>query len=206
MKKKLLVEEIELENLKKKSKPLARYIEVTEFPERYGETDPFISLMSGFVSQLVSAKTADTIFKRIEVLVGEITPETIHQVDAMELKKCGMSMKKVDNMKRVAGDVVNKMLDLEQLREKSEEEIMQILLPYPGIGQWTVEMLMIFSLEKKDVLSYLDLGIRKGICEVYKIEKLDKKRFEKIKKAISPYGSIASIYFWHAHRQQQLNQ
>ncbi|MCF0105526.1 MAG: DNA-3-methyladenine glycosylase 2 family protein, partial [Holdemanella sp.] len=83
----------------------------------------------------------------------------------------------------------------------NDEEIIKELSSLPGIGTWTAEMLMLHSLDRMDILSYKDLAIQRGICKVYHHKELDKKRFERYKKRFSPYGSIASIYFWEVSKE-----
>ena len=87
-------------------------------------------------------------------------------------------------------------MDLNALKEMSDDEVISVLTSIKGIGIWTAEMLLIFSLQRRDVLSYLDLGIRRGIMRAYGFDELSREEFEKIRVKMSPYGSVASLYFW----------
>ena len=77
-----------------------------------------------------------------------------------------------------------------------DDEVIGLLSSLPGIGVWTAEMLLIFSLGRMDVLSYGDLAIRRGLCKLYGHKTLTKEQFARYKKRYSPYGSIASLYLW----------
>lgn len=66
-----------------------------------------------------------------------------------------------------------------------------------GVGKWTVEMLLIFSLERRDILSYDDMGIRRGLCKLHSLESLTEDEFKNYKELYSPYGTIASLYLWN---------
>jgi len=83
-----------------------------------------------------------------------------------------------------------------QLAHLSDEEVIKQLSLLNGVGIWTAEMLLIFSLQRPDVVSYGDLGIRKGMMKLYGLESLTKKQFESYREHYSPYGSVASLYLW----------
>ena len=105
-------------------------------------------------------------------------------------------MRKAGYIKSAAEAVYSGRIDLSALHELSDEEIIHRLMALPGIGVWTTEMLLIFSLGRKDVLSYGDLAIRRGLCKLYGHKTLTKEQFARYKSRYSPYGSIASLYLW----------
>ena len=158
----------------------------------------FTALCSSIISQLISKKSAATVYNRLtEKCGGAITPQALAELTPEEIQKCGMSMRKADNLRRIAHSVLGGETDLEHLHTLSDPEIVRVLSALPGVGEWTAQMLMIFAMGRPDVISYKDLGIRRGMMAAYGLESLSKKQFDAIVKAYHPYSSAASIYLWH---------
>jgi 3-methyladenine DNA glycosylase/8-oxoguanine DNA glycosylase len=97
----------------------------------------------------------------------------------------------------LAEKVVSGEFDLEGLNELSSEEICRALSSLEGIGVWTAEMLMIFSMQRPDVFSFGDLAIHRGLRMVYRHRKITRELFEKYRRRYAPYCSVASLYLWH---------
>jgi DNA-3-methyladenine glycosylase II len=106
-------------------------------------------------------------------------------------------MKKVGYIKGIAEEAMSGEIDFNNLNSLSDEEIIKKLTALHGIGVWTVEMLLIFSLNRPNIVSYKDLAICRGMMNLYGLKTLSKEQFEKYKKRYSPYGSVASLYLWH---------
>lgn len=187
----------EIDYLKKKDKRLAEAIERIGKIEREVNLDLFTALINSIVSQQISSKAADTVWKRMCQLIGVILPEKIVETDVEEIQKCGMSFRKASYIKDIAVKVYNEEFVIEELYQLSDEDIIKKLSSLNGIGIWTAEMLMIFSMERPDIVSWGDLAIRRGMCRLYHHKELTKKQFERYKKRYSPYGSVASLYLWH---------
>lgn len=185
----------EMDYLSAKDKKLGRAI------ERYGvikrEVNPvvFAALTESIVSQQISAKAAQTVYNRLAEL-GGITPENIHALSDGDVQSCGMSMRKVSYIKNAAEAAVSKAVDFDRLAGMTDREIIESLTKIKGVGVWTAEMLLIFSLNRQDVVSYGDLGIRRGIMKLYGLKELSKEKFAVYKRRYSPYGSVASLYLW----------
>ena len=188
--------QIELAALKKKDKKLAAVIDRYGIIRRQVNKDVFSALIGSIISQQISGKAAETVEKKLLALCGEITPIRIHEIDISQIQQCGMSMRKARYIKETGEAVYNGLIDISHLGQMSDEEIINLLTALPGIGVWTAEMLLIFSLERMNVLSYGDLAIRRGLCKLYGHKELTAKQFTKYKKRYSPYGSIASLYLW----------
>jgi len=186
----------ELEALKKKDKKLAAAIERIGMIERGINKDIFSALIGSIISQQISNKAAATVKNRLISLCEEITPEQIHNTDIADIQKCGMSMRKARYIKKAGEAAYTDALDFAALKNMPDDEVIKQLSALPGIGVWTAEMLLIFSLGRRDVLSFGDLAIRRGICNLYGHKTLTKEQFMRYKKRYSPYGSIASIYLW----------
>lgn len=182
---------------------MAAVIERVGFIERKVTPDVFESLASCIISQQISGKAAETVWARFSGLLGgEITPLSVTAADDGAMQKCGMSMRKVSYIKSAAQAAMDGRLPLSGLENMDDEEVIGILDALPGIGRWTAEMLMIFSLGRPDILSYDDLGIRKGLMRLHGLEAIPRGDFERFRALYSPYGSVASFYLWHIASEQ----
>ena len=186
----------EIGHLTKKDKRLGKLIERMGFLEREITPCLFEALVTSIVHQQISGKAAETVYNRLVNLTGEITPDNIIRLADSEIQQCGMSMKKAGYIQSAAEAVLSKMLDLDAFKEMKDGEIIKQLSSLPGIGVWTAGMLLLFSLERPDILSYNDFGIKKGMMKLYDLAEITKKEFEKYRKRYSPYGSVASLYLW----------
>ncbi len=190
--------EEELNHLKSRDKILASAIEKIGYLPHYINEDFFSVLVNSIIVQQISLKAADAIWNRLlKLFDNEITPEKVLDMDFDKIKSVGMSTKKVEYIRGAAQKIVSKELNIEKLKFMDDAEVTKELLKLYGVGNWTVEMLLIFSLGRKDILSYGDLTIIRGLQRLYGYEKIDKKIFEKYRELYSPYGSIASFYLWY---------
>ena len=188
--------ETEINYLKKKDKKLSEAIDRIGKIERRVIPDLFAALINSIIGQQISSKAAETVWNRFIDLVGEIKPETIIKTDMDEIQKCGMTVRKASYIKNIANSVYTGELDINGLLNLSDEDVIKKLSSLNGIGVWTAEMLMIFSMERPDIVSWGDLAIRRGMCNLYHLKELARTQFERYKKRYSPYGSVASLYLW----------
>lgn len=184
------------EYLKKKDKRLGEVIEKIGHIERTVEPDLFVSLMNSIVGQQISTSAFHTVWGRVTALLGEVTPERVAACSREELQSLGLSFRKVDYMQDAARKVLSGEIDLEGLKELPDEEVCRELCTLKGVGRWTAEMLMLFSMQRMDVLSFQDFGICKGLRMLYHHKEITKERFERYRRRYSPYGSVASLYLW----------
>ena len=188
--------EKEIEYLKKKDKKLSRVIDEIGHIKRGINTDPFSAIIESIIGQQISTKAAVTVNARFKTNVGEITPENIKNKSLREIQRCGMSLRKAGYIKGVADTALSGQVDFNSLHLLSDEEIIRKLSSLSGVGVWTAEMILIFSLNRMDVISFNDLAIRRGMMKLYGHKELPKDRFAKYKKRYSPYASVASLYLW----------
>jgi len=156
----------------------------------------FSALVNTIVGQQISLKAQATICDRMENILGEITPQSILACTEAELQSCGISFRKVSYIRGTAERVADGRLDIDALRHKSDEEVCKELSALDGIGIWTAEMLMLFSMQRQDILSFGDLAILRGMRMLYRHRRITRKLFEKYRRRYSPYGSVASLYLW----------
>jgi len=186
----------EINYLKSRCPKMADAIKGAGMLNREVEPDLFKSLISSIVSQQISTKAAKTVFARLEALVGEMHAEAILAKSEDEIQGCGLTYRKVDYIKGICEAIRCGELDLEGLAQMSDDKVIAELVKLNGIGVWSAEMFLIFSLHRPDVLSYGDLIIRKGMMKLHGLESLSKKEFEVYRKLYSPYGTVASLYLW----------
>lgn len=187
----------EIEYLKMKDKILGEEIDRIGEIKREVEPNVFTALISSIISQQISTKSAITVKNRLIELVGEINPQNIAKLEVESIQKCGMSIRKANYIKEISNADLYGNIDFEGLYKFTDEEVINKLTSLKGVGEWTVEMLLIHSLQRPNILSYKDLGIRRGIMELYGLKELIKeKEFQIYKERYSPYCSVASLYLW----------
>ena len=189
--------EKEINYLSKKDKKLGAAIEGIGMLERAVNCDPFSALVESVVGQQISTKAAATVCGRLRDLCGvDFDAVRLDALSLEEIKACGMSFQKAGYIKNIAEAAASNAINFATLHEKTDEEIIQILTGIKGVGVWTAEMLLIFSLMRPDVISYGDLAIRRGMMRLYGLKELPKEQFAKYAKRYSPYASVASLYLW----------
>ena len=164
---------------------------------------PFQSLLRAIVYQQLSGKAAATIHGRVLAKFDCRTgpkPEQILAEPEDSLRACGLSRNKIAAVKDLAAKTAEGVVpDLRTLRKLDDAEIISRLVSVRGIGQWTVEMLLIFHLGRPDVLPHSDLGVRKGFMLTYKKPELpSKNELLEHGERWRPYRSVASWYMWRA--------
>jgi len=161
--------------------------------------DPFQSLVESIIYQQLAGKAANAIYNRFINYYNnkQITPTLILNSHNDNLKKVGLSNRKIDYLKDLALHVYDGRINLEELPKMNDEEIINKLVNVKGIGRWTSEMFLIFSLGRQDILPVTDLGVRKAIQKIYSLSELPKPNIMmEIAKPWRPYRSIATWYLW----------
>jgi 3-methyladenine DNA glycosylase/8-oxoguanine DNA glycosylase len=190
----------ELNHLKSRDEKLGAAIEKIGMIKREIVPDPFSALVSSIVAQQISGKAAETVWNRLSSLLGNITPENIEKASLSEIQGCGMSARKAGYIKGIANAAISGEVDFNELQTLTDEEVIKKLSALKGVGVWTAEMLLIFSLCRPDVVSFGDFAIRRGMMNLYGLNELSKDEFYKYRERYSPYGSIASLYLWELSR------
>ena len=186
----------ETEYLKSRDRRLGEVIDRIGHIRWTVEPDLFSAIVQNIVSQQISGRAAESILARMETALGAITPDTVAKTDVQTFRTCGVSLRKTEYIKEFAAKVVSGELDLSAVAQMPDAEVITMLSSLRGIGVWTAEMLLLFTLRRPDILSYGDLGIHRGMRMVYRHRKITKKLFEKYRRRLSPCGSVASLYFW----------
>lgn len=174
--------------------------------ERYGALELhyggryFESLVKAITSQQVSVAAAATIYKRLEEGVGGIMEaEVVARCSAEEIRRFGLSRQKAGYIYDLAHHFVNDPTRFEHLDKFTDEEVQASLVQIKGIGKWTAQMFLMFTLGRPDVFAPDDLGLRNAMVACYKLNEVPgKAEMEKRAKAWSPYRTIVSRYLWHS--------
>lgn len=185
------------EYLMSKDKKLAQAIEAVGSIRRPMDGDVFASVVKSIVGQQISVSALRTVLGRLIEKTGDpITPEAIDALSIDDLQSCGMTFRKADYIKSFSNQVSSGEFDLEALEDMDDEEAIEALTSIKGIGRWTAEMILISSMNRMDVLAFDDVGIHRGMRMVYHHRDITKEMFEKYRRRFSPYGTVASMYFW----------
>jgi DNA-3-methyladenine glycosylase II len=163
--------------------------------------DAYGALLRAIVGQQLSTKAARTIYGRVLDLFGGGTPSPEQLLEASEedLRRCGLSGRKAEYVRDLAAHVLSGELELDRLGELSDERVVEEIVAVRGLGQWTAEMFLLFHLERPDVLSGGDLGIRKAVQIEYGLEEMPApQRVLEIGKPWRPHRSLASLYLWES--------
>lgn len=163
--------------------------------------DAYGALLRAIVGQQLSTKAARTIYLRVLDVFGGATPSPAQLLAAeeSELRGAGLSGRKVEYVRDLALHVENGELELDRLGELGDEEVIEEIVAVRGLGRWTAEMFLLFHLERPDVLSGGDLGIRKAIQIEYGLPEMPTPtETVAIGERWSPHRSLASLYLWES--------
>lgn len=169
----------------------------------------FETLVDAIISQQISVKAADAIMARLRAATsgGLITPQALIQLDHDALRAVGLSPQKTRYIRDLTERVTSGQLELERLSELDDETVITELVAVKGIGRWTAEMILIFSLGRPDVLPVDDLGLLEGAREAYGLEsRPTRKQMLELGEAWRPYRSIGTWYMWGLRRLTQRNE
>jgi DNA-3-methyladenine glycosylase II len=164
--------------------------------------DRFRMLVRSIISQQISGKAARSIGKRLEGLVApeKITPHTLAARTIAELRSAGISPQKAGYLHDLAAKVDSGAVRLARTGRMADEEVIAELVQVKGIGVWTAQMYLMFSLGRLDVFPHDDLGIRSALRNLYDLEELPEKEVShEIARPWRPYATIASWYLWRSH-------
>ena len=175
----------------------AEKVALVELKWRQSE-DFFAALCGAIVGQQLSDKVAEVIYARLEKLgKGKLSPDIISKLSDQELRDTGVSWSKVKFIKNLAENVKSGAIELEKLTELEDKLVITELVKLHGIGPWTAEMFLMFSLGREDVFSPGDLGLKRAIQKLYGFKKEPtKQQLLKISSKWSPYRTYASLVLW----------
>ncbi|MGE0755846.1 MAG: DNA-3-methyladenine glycosylase [Pirellulaceae bacterium] len=197
----LRVRHAALQHLRSRDPVLRQLVdEVGPFTLRI-ERDRFLALVRSIISQQISTGAARAIRLRLEQLAApaRICPESLVALEPVALRSAGLSPQKVTYVLDLARKSLNGTVSLRAMGRCSDEVVIERLTQVRGIGRWTAQMFLIFSLGRLDVFPEDDLGVRSAIRNLYGLDELpDKATSRTIAEAWRPYASVASWYCWRS--------
>jgi DNA-3-methyladenine glycosylase II len=185
-----------------KDRKLKKLIESSEPRTLKKRKKIYLYLCSSIMSQQLSVKVADVIYKRFIALYGtkEPTAEQILNTPPETLRAIGLSNAKVSYVHNVARFELEHGMAASKLQKMSDEEVIAYLTQIKGVGRWTVEMLLMFALGREDVFALDDLGIQQAMIALYKLDKDNKKKFReemgRLSSKWAPYRTYACLHLW----------
>ncbi|WP_019157249.1 DNA-3-methyladenine glycosylase family protein [Robertmurraya massiliosenegalensis] len=161
-------------------------------------TDFYCSTVKRIIGQQLSLKAAQTIIGRVENIWQNFNPELLEDISDDLICGCGVSFPKLKYIRDLTQKYLTREVDFSTIHMLDDEEVIKTLTNIKGIGKWTAEMFLIFSLGRLDVLSYGDVSIKNAIRWLYQIEKEQSLDLDYFYEKWQPYNSIASLYLWGA--------
>ena len=161
--------------------------------------EPFLTLARAICGQQISVKAAQSVWDKVCLCVGEITPEGVLGRKRPELRACGLSDRKVEYIADLAQHFANGKIHVHRWPEMDDEAIIAELVEVRGIGRWTAEMFLIFNLLRPDVFPLDDLGLQKGLrLSYFNGRKVSLARMKKHGELWRPWRSVATWYLWRS--------
>jgi DNA-3-methyladenine glycosylase II len=190
--------------LSKKDKHLRTIIKIHGYPPMWTRPASFQSLILFILEQQVSLASAYAAFKKLKEKIGFVTPAKIFLLTDAELRACYFSRQKIIYVRELANVVQSKQLILKKLTEKHEDEIRHELKKIKGIGDWTVDVYLMHSLQRTDLFPLGDIALVNSLKEVKQLHPhTSKEEMLKIAEPWRPYRTIAAMILWHAYIQKR---
>ena len=184
----------------KKDKIMNDLINFFGRPDFSPRQDYFQSLLRSIVFQQLSGKAAQTIYERFVNLIpktSNLCPNEVLKLGKEEMRNAGLSFQKINYVRNLADYFEKNSFQKKNIERMTDEEISNKLIKIKGIGQWTVDMFLMFTLNRADILPYKDLGIQKGIMKILNMKNLpSKNEMEICSRKWKPYRTIACWYLW----------
>jgi DNA-3-methyladenine glycosylase II len=155
----------------------------------------FASMCHIILEQQVSIESAKACFVKIQNRLQEITPETIQNATDEDLRYCGVSRQKSSYLKDLASKVLSNQIDFETFPFKTEQEIRAELITIKGVGNWSIEVYLMFCLQSPDIVPLGDIAIKNTLKELYNCQTLEE--MQAISENWKPYRTFASFTIWH---------
>jgi DNA-3-methyladenine glycosylase II len=178
---------------------LANLIEKHKIEYNNSASTNFLKDLIGYIiSQQLSEKAAKTIKGRFfSKLEGKVTPDKILEIDKEVFYTCGISKAKTKYIVNIAEAFINKKYRFTNIAKLKNNEVIDILTEIKGVGQWTAEMFLMFSLKRLDVFPINDVGIKRSIMKNYNVRKIsNEKKLLSVSKKWGKYQTIACLYLW----------
>lgn len=173
-------------------------VNLSEWFTKRPSEDHFFNLTRNIIYQQLAGKAASTIFGRFEALIGgQITPEKVVRFEDQAFRDVGLSWAKAKYVKDLAAKVISREINLQDIDTLDNESVINELIKVKGIGKWTAEMFLLFTLHRENIFSHGDLGLKNGFAKLYGIDAPTTAQIQAVVDRWSPYESYGSIALWH---------
>lgn len=177
---------------------LAEEIILPAWPDK--QNDLLTDIVESIINQQLSSKAGATIFGRFKALLpeGKADAQEILKIPDEKIRACGISRPKIAYIKGICQAVVDREIEFEKLYDLPDEEVISELMKLKGIGRWTAEMILMFTLRRSDVFSVGDLALRSAVAKYYGVDREDLKKIEELSISWRPYRTTAARLLWHS--------
>jgi DNA-3-methyladenine glycosylase II len=190
-----------LEELSRRDADIARAYAICGLPETRNRKPGFPGLVRIVIGQQVSAGAARVIAERLDAALSPITPEVMLRATPARLRKAGLSRAKIAYLKGLACAIETGALDFDAIARQDDAEAMASLRAHKGIGRWSAELYLLFSLRRPDVWPAGDLAVRAAVRRLKRLRAVpDEKRMDRIAEPWRPHRSAAALFLWHYYR------
>ncbi len=185
--------------LRENDRKLGKIIDAYPRDFLFTKSDPFLTLARSIVGQQISVKAAQSVWNKLLIKIEKVDPKQVYNCHSSTLKSVGLSRQKVLYLKNLSNAFINKKLSVHLWHKMSDEEIIQDLIKVKGIGRWTAEMFLIFNLCRSDIFPLDDIGMIRGVCEIYNLKyPIKREELIKIGNKWKPYRTVATWYLWRS--------
>ena len=192
------------DRLSKKDKDLYLIIKEYGYPPMWVRPATFQTLVLFILEQQVSLASAYAAFKKLKQRIGFVTPSKILALSDVELRACYFSRQKIIYARELAAAIKNKQLNLKKLHSKHEDDIRIELKRIKGIGDWTVDVYLMHSLQRTDLFPLGDIALVNSLKEIKQLpHHITKEEMLVIAESWRPYRTIASMILWHSYIQKR---
>jgi DNA-3-methyladenine glycosylase II len=160
--------------------------------------DPFLTLARAIVGQQISTKAAQSVWNRFSGLAMEVSPQRVIRLKKSRMRSCGLSARKCEYIHDLAHRFAGGKVHVARWPQMTDEEVITDLVQVRGIGRWTAEMFLMFSLLRPDVLPLDDLGLQKAIRISYAKPRMSARTMARIGETWRPWRTVASWYLWRS--------
>ncbi len=173
-------------------------INISDWFEERPSDDHFQNLVHNIIFQQLAGKAASTIYGRFDRLLGgQISPDNVVKFSDQQYRDVGLSWAKAKYVRDLASKVISAEVVLDQIDNLDNEEVILELTKVKGIGRWTAEMFLLFTLRRENIFSYGDLGLKNGLSKLYGLEYPSLDQIKMIVDRWAPFESYGSISLWH---------
>lgn len=201
------IQDYAVQELMQQDPTLAKLIQHIGNIEIHLRPDPLKSLIRSIIGQQITVKAAAAIFQRFSIAIHDIwSVQVISNLSETEMRNLGLSKSKMSYVQNLLSHVKQNKLDFTALSRLNDSDAKHALTEIKGIGQWTAEVFLMFTLQRQNVLPIYDVGLQKAAQWLYQTSTLERKKQLKLcRERWSPYASIGAFYLWKAIHQNLLS-